>query len=66
MLIIKYIEENKPRKAIVIGGGFIGVEMMENLHHLGMQVSLIEMAPQVMGMFDYEMAQMIHQKNCRK
>ncbi|MFA7422358.1 MAG: DsrE/DsrF/DrsH-like family protein [Acholeplasmataceae bacterium] len=61
-VIIKYIEENKPRKAIVIGGGFIGVEMMENLHHLGMQVSLIEMAPQVMGMFDYEMAQMIHQK----
>ncbi len=61
-IIIKYIEENKPRKAIVIGGGFIGVEMMENLHHLGMDVSLIEMAPQVMGMFDYEMAQMIHQK----
>jgi NADPH-dependent 2,4-dienoyl-CoA reductase/sulfur reductase-like enzyme/peroxiredoxin family protein/TusA-related sulfurtransferase/rhodanese-related sulfurtransferase len=61
-VIIKYIEENKPRKAVVIGGGFIGVEMMENLHHLGMEVSLVEMAPQVMGMFDYEMAQVIHQK----
>jgi NADPH-dependent 2,4-dienoyl-CoA reductase/sulfur reductase-like enzyme/peroxiredoxin family protein/TusA-related sulfurtransferase/rhodanese-related sulfurtransferase len=60
--IINYINENKPKKAIVIGGGFIGVEMMENLHHLGMQVTLVEMAPQVMGMFDYEMAQMIHQK----
>ncbi len=60
--IIKYINEHKPRKAVVIGGGFIGVEMMENLHHLGMQVTLVEMAPQVMGMFDYEMAQIIHQK----
>ena len=60
--IIKYINDNKPRKAVVIGGGFIGVEMMENLHHLGMQVTLVEMAPQVMGMFDYEMAQIIHQK----
>ena len=35
--------------------------MMENLAHLGIQVTLIEMAPQVMGMFDYEMAQIIHQ-----
>ncbi|BCR35857.1 FAD-dependent oxidoreductase [Mariniplasma anaerobium] len=60
--IIEFIKENKPKKAVVIGGGFIGVEMMENLHHLGLNVTLIEMAPQVMGMFDYEMAQIIHQK----
>ncbi|MCD4826273.1 MAG: CoA-disulfide reductase [Acholeplasmataceae bacterium] len=60
--IIKFIKDNNPKKAVVIGGGFIGVEMMENLHHLGINVSLIEMAPQVMGMFDYEMAQIIHQK----
>jgi NADPH-dependent 2,4-dienoyl-CoA reductase/sulfur reductase-like enzyme/peroxiredoxin family protein/TusA-related sulfurtransferase/rhodanese-related sulfurtransferase len=60
-LIIKHIEQEKPKKAVVIGGGFIGVEMMENLTHLGLQVSLVEMAPQVMGMFDYEMAQIIHQ-----
>ena len=56
-----YIEKNQPKKAAVIGGGFIGIEMMENLAHLGIQVTLIEMAPQVMGMFDYEMAQIIHQ-----
>ena len=61
-VIKSYIETNKPKKAVVIGGGFIGVEMMENLHHLDMKVSLIEMAPQIMGMFDYEMAQIIHQK----
>ncbi|MBU1142584.1 MAG: FAD-dependent oxidoreductase [Firmicutes bacterium] len=56
-----FIEEKKPKKATVIGGGFIGVEMMENLTHLGIKVTLIEMAPQVMAMFDFEMAQMIHQ-----
>lgn len=59
--IIAYIKNNQPKHATVIGGGFIGIEMMENLHHLGLKISLIEMAPQVMGMFDFEMAQIIHQ-----
>jgi NADPH-dependent 2,4-dienoyl-CoA reductase/sulfur reductase-like enzyme/peroxiredoxin family protein/TusA-related sulfurtransferase len=59
--IIGFIQKEQPKHATVIGGGFIGIEMMENLHHLGMKVTLIEMAPQVMGMFDYEMAQIIHQ-----
>lgn len=61
-LIISYIETEKPKKASVIGGGFIGIEVMENLQHLGLEVTLIEMAPQVMGMFDYEMSQIIHQQ----
>jgi NADPH-dependent 2,4-dienoyl-CoA reductase/sulfur reductase-like enzyme/peroxiredoxin family protein/TusA-related sulfurtransferase/rhodanese-related sulfurtransferase len=60
-LIKSFIEKNQPKKAAVIGGGFIGIEMMENLVHLGLKVTLIEMAPQVMAMFDYEMAQIIHQ-----
>lgn len=60
--IIAYIKANNPKTATVIGGGFIGIEMMENLAHLGLKVSLVEMAPQVMAMFDYEMAQIIHQK----
>jgi NADPH-dependent 2,4-dienoyl-CoA reductase/sulfur reductase-like enzyme/peroxiredoxin family protein/TusA-related sulfurtransferase/rhodanese-related sulfurtransferase len=60
-LIKAFIKENKPKKAAVIGGGFIGIEMMENLHHLGMKVTLIEMAPQIMNMFDFEMAQIMHQ-----
>ncbi len=59
--IISFIETEKPKKAVVIGGGFIGVEMMENLAHRGLQVTLVEMAPQVMNMFDYEMAQIIHE-----
>lgn len=60
--IIAYIKDKQPKTATVIGGGFIGIEMMENLAHLGLKVNLVEMAPQVMGMFDYEMAQIIHQK----
>ncbi len=60
--IIAYIHEKQPKTATVIGGGFIGIEMMENLAHLGLKVNLVEMAPQVMAMFDYEMAQIIHQK----
>lgn len=55
-----FIAENQIRTATVVGGGFIGLEMMENLVELGIQVQLIEMAPQVMPTIDIEMAQMIH------
>lgn len=48
------------KKAAVIGGGFIGLEMAENLHHAGVDVSLIEAMDQVMAPVDYEMAQMLH------
>ncbi|MDM5153549.1 CoA-disulfide reductase [Bacillus sp. DX1.1] len=51
-----YIDENKPRHATVIGGGFIGVEMAENLRERGIEVTLVEMANQVMPPIDYEMA----------
>lgn len=59
--IKNYINEEKPKRAAVIGGGFIGIEMAENLHHLGMDVTLIEMADQVMGTIDVEMAEIVHQ-----
>lgn len=55
-----FIAENQIRTATIVGGGFIGLEMMENLVELGIQVQLIEMAPQVMTTIDIEMAQMIH------
>jgi len=51
-----YLDEEKPQKAVVVGGGFIGLEMVENLHDQGVEVSLVEMADQVMGPIDYEMA----------
>lgn len=59
--IKNYIDTLKPKRATVIGAGFIGIEMAENLHHLGMQVTIVEMANQVMAPVDYEMAQIVHQ-----
>lgn len=59
--IKSFIEKEKPKRAIVIGGGFIGIEMAENLHELGMEVSIVEMLDQVMAPLDFEMAQIVHQ-----
>ncbi|SNV25092.1 Coenzyme A disulfide reductase [Dermatophilus congolensis] len=51
----------KAQTAIVIGGGFIGVEMAENLLHRGLKVTLIEASPQVMPPIDKEMVAQVHQ-----
>ncbi|WP_230399545.1 CoA-disulfide reductase [Novisyntrophococcus fermenticellae] len=56
-----YIAEKKVRRAAIIGGGFIGLEMAENLHGLGIEVTVIEMQNQVMAPFDPEMANLIHE-----
>lgn len=55
-----YIQAHEVKTASIIGGGFIGLEMMENLAELGLQVQLVEMAPQVMPNLDFEMAQQLH------
>ena len=54
--------EVKPKSAVVIGGGFIGVEMAENLIHKGIKTSLIEALPQVLAPLDPEMAELVHQE----
>ncbi len=51
-----FISENNPKKAVVIGGGFIGVETAENLHEKGLEVTIVEMAPQILAPIDQEMA----------
>ncbi len=56
------IEQNKVQHATVVGGGFIGLEMMEAFHQLGIQTSLIELSEQVMGPIDREMAGFVHQE----
>lgn len=48
------------RSAVVVGGGFIGVEMAENLRELGLDVRLVEMQPQVLSQFDADMASFLH------
>ena len=59
--IRQFIKENNATSAIVVGGGFIGLEMAENLHHAGLTVSIAEMLNQVMAPLDYEMAQLLHE-----
>lgn len=56
-----YVDNNDVKNAVVVGGGFIGLEMAENLSELGIKVSLVEMANQVMAPIDFEMAQFVHQ-----
>lgn len=59
--IKQFINEHKPKTAAVIGGGFIGLEMAENLHHTGLEVTLVELQPQVMPPLDYEMARLVQE-----
>ena len=59
--IRRMIREQGAKSAAVIGGGFIGLEMAENLHQAGLFVSLIEAMDQVMAPFDYELSQLLHE-----
>jgi NADPH-dependent 2,4-dienoyl-CoA reductase/sulfur reductase-like enzyme/peroxiredoxin family protein/rhodanese-related sulfurtransferase/TusA-related sulfurtransferase len=59
--IKKYIETRQPRHAVVVGAGFIGLEMAENLHRAGINVTIVEMADHVMTPLDYSMASLVHQ-----
>ncbi len=59
--IIAYLDEKRPARAVVVGGGFIGVELAENLHARDIEVTLVEMLNQVLAPLDYEMAAMVHQ-----
>ena len=59
--IKKFISDKNVKDAIVVGGGFIGVEMAENLHHLGINVSIVEKNNQLLSNVDFEMAQFVHQ-----
>lgn len=58
--IKSYVDDNKPKRAAVIGGGFIGLEMAENLYNRGIDVTIIEAEEQVMAPIDYEMASEVH------
>ena len=64
--IKNYVDQNKPRHAVVVGGGFIGLEMAENLHDLGINIAVVEMANQVMAPLDYSMATIVHQQLIEK
>ncbi|WP_312640450.1 DsrE/DsrF/DrsH-like family protein [Hydrogenoanaerobacterium sp.] len=55
-----FIDQSKPKRAVVVGGGYIGVEMAENLHRAGLEVTIVEMSDQVIAPLDYDMACDVH------
>ncbi|MHA1374646.1 MAG: FAD-dependent oxidoreductase [Promethearchaeota archaeon] len=60
--IKQFVEKNDVKHATIIGGGFIGLEMAENLKLRGAKVKIVEMLDQVMGPIDKEIAQFVHQE----
>ncbi len=58
--IKKFVTVKDVERAIVVGAGFIGLEMAENLHQLGFEIDVVEMADQVMSHLDFSMATIIH------
>ena len=59
--IKEHILRHHVRHAVIVGGGFIGLEMAENIHRTGAQVTVVEMANQVMTPIDFSMASIVHQ-----
>lgn len=58
--IKSYLQEHEVKNAVVVGGGFIGLEMAENLQEAGAKVSIVEMANQVMAPVDFSIASYVH------
>lgn len=59
--IVRWLDTSRAEKAVVVGGGFIGMEMAENLHKRGLSVTVVEMADHVMPSLDPEMAAFVHE-----
>ena len=58
--IKEFVDKQKPKSAVMVGGGFIGLEVAENLRELGMDVTIVQRPKQLMGPFDSDMAAFIH------
>jgi len=56
-----FTDEKKPKRAVVVGAGFIGLEVAENLYLRGIKTTLVELADHVIGPLDYDMAAIVHQ-----
>ena len=57
-----FIENNNPQSAVIVGGGYIGVEMAENLSEYNMEVSIVEKAPHLISIIDRDMAYFVHKE----
>lgn len=60
--IHSYVQEHKPTSAVVVGGGYIGIEAAENLRELGLEVTLLQRPKQLMNSLDFDMATFVHMK----
>ena len=60
MKIKEYIDNNKPQSAVIVGGGYIGVEMAENLKQAGLAVTIVELADHLIAPLDFDMAADVH------
>ena len=58
--IKEFVDHNKPKSAVMVGGGFIGLEVAENLRELGMDVTIVQRPKQLINPFDADMASFIH------
>ena len=58
--IYNYVETASPKRAVIVGGGYIGVEMAENLHQRGIAVTIVQRPKQLMNTLDYDMAAFVH------
>ena len=58
--IKEFVDQNKPKSAVMVGGGFIGLEVAENLRELGMDVTIVQRPKQLMNPFDADIASFIH------
>ena len=61
LTIKNFVDEHNPKSAVVVGAGFIGMELVENLHRRGIAITIVELAEQVLAPLDQEMASLIHQ-----
>ncbi|MCE9612213.1 MAG: FAD-dependent oxidoreductase [Chthoniobacter sp.] len=60
--IARFLDERKPRRAVVIGGGFIGLEMAEAFHRRGLHVTVVERTPHILPLLDPDMAELLQQR----
>ena len=58
--IKEFIDRNHPKSAVLAGGGFISLELAENLRELGMEVTIVQRPKQLMNPYDSDMAALIH------
>ncbi|MBR5577906.1 MAG: FAD-dependent oxidoreductase, partial [Lachnospiraceae bacterium] len=60
--IYDFVKEKQPKTAVIAGGGFIGIELAENLHELGIRVTMVQRSDHLLPAIDYDMASFLHTK----